>query len=227
MNVFGHPIPPCRGSLSFLIDTVVTLGFAVPLTILLTFYVIDATLVNYRFIKCLADFPTHWPPGAYAQCRGRRLPDADLAEYLDVRLIAERTRVVGTLVYYPFIVLFLMVISRVSFFDNWDWPVGLIALLAVSAVVAVGCSLALRRAAERARRQTLESLRQRWLQYCTGYEGQRVKAEGIHNVMEEVRNERAGAFALLSQYPLLAAILLPSSGVGIWVLLDYLAKTYR
>ena len=50
------------------------------------------------------------------------------------------------------------------------------------------------------------------------------KSEVLADLIHEVENERRGAFSLLSQHPLIAAVLLPSGGVGIWALLEYFAN---
>ena len=52
------------------------------------------------------------------------------------------------------------------------------------------------------------------------------QAELMKTLMDEVTDEKRGAFSLLSQYPVLAAILLPSGSIGAWALLEYLAKTF-
>jgi hypothetical protein len=51
-------------------------------------------------------------------------------------------------------------------------------------------------------------------------------AEAVAALITKVRAEREGAFSALSQYPSIAAIVLPSSGIGAWALLEYAAKTF-
>jgi uncharacterized membrane protein len=75
------------------------------------------------------------------------LPAEDLTEFMDIRMIAMRTKAVGRYVYYPFVIFFLLVISRNSLFDDWDWPPGLIVILALSIGLAIVGALMLRRAA--------------------------------------------------------------------------------
>jgi hypothetical protein len=225
MMIFGAPTAPIRGAEARFFDQIVTLWISVPLTLLLTFYVIDATVLNRQFIQYLTGGETCWPDQAFARCGRRGLRRRDLAKYLAVKLIARRTKAVGKLIYYPFLILLLMIVSRSSYFDNWDWPVALVIMLGLNAVVAVISAYMLRQAAERARAAAVEDLRARALDYAIQGRGDR--ADVLKEMTREVETERGGAFSLLSQYPIMAAVLLPSGGVGIWFLLDYLARTIR
>ena len=147
----------------------------------------------------------------------------DMTEYLDIQLIARRTEVVGELIYYPFIVFFLMLVARNSFFDNWDWPLGLVLVIACNIGCAVTGAMMLRRAADGARENALEKMNDRWLRLTS--EGNRPLADTMAKLIKEVESEKRGAFSLLSQYPLLAAILMPSGSIGIWALIEYFAKS--
>jgi hypothetical protein len=220
MQILGAPTSPARGNLCRWLDRAATYLWAVPLGTLLTFFAIDATMINTYFIKHLTRSDTEWPPHAYEQCTRRGLTNDELSDYLDIRLIAMRTEVVGRLVYMPLLVVFLLITSHASYFDNWDWPAGTVAAYAVS----VGCSLVsaliLRRAAEQARADALDRMRDRWICYLGKDDP---KANAMEQLVDEVKAERRGAFSILSQYPFFAALLLPSGGLGVWVLIEYLA----
>jgi hypothetical protein len=140
-----------------------------------------------------------------------------------VSLIARRTAKVGELIYYPFLVLFLMIVSRISYFDDWDWPPALVLVLGANAAYAITCALSLRGAAERARRKALDRLQDYQHDYAAAA-GQATKADASRRTADEVREMREGAFALLSRHPILGAVLLPSGGIGIWALVEFLAK---
>ena len=220
MVILGTPTSPARGDLSRWLDWLATYFWAVPLGTLLTFFAIDATMINRYFIKHLTKLGTHWPPHAYKQCARRGLDDADLNDYLDIRLIAMRTEVVGRLVYTPLLVVFVLIVSHASYFDNWNWPQGTVAAYVVSIGCSVVSALVLRRAAEQARANALERMRDLWICYLGNNQP---KAKALEELIGEVKSERRGAFSILSQYPFLAALLLPSGGFGVWVLIEYLA----
>ena len=147
MLVLGKPTAPCRGACCRRFDLAASYGFSVPVTLFLTFFVLDATIVNRRFIKCLADKETVWPKKSFGhpRCRMRGMMPADLRDYLDIRLIAERTEAVGEIIYYPFLVSFLLIASRSSLFDNWDWPAGVVVVYGLSTLLAISSAVLLRR----------------------------------------------------------------------------------
>ena len=96
---------------------------------LLVFFVVDATRLCSRFIRILSTQKTAWPASLCGQVgHPRQLDLDDVSDYLDVRVIADRTRVITPLVVYPFVILFILLISRNSYFDHWDWPPGVILI---------------------------------------------------------------------------------------------------
>jgi Flp pilus assembly protein TadB len=188
---------------------------------LLTWFAIDATVVNTHFIDTLTSAATKWPPHAYKQCARREMSQGDLRDYLDVQLVALRTDVVGRLVYFPLLVMMLLIGSHLTVFDNWSWPPGTVVVYVASAALSVVAARWLRRAAERARQNALARLHERWVCYLGKGEKH---GDALQQVMEEVRTESRGAFSFLAQYPVLAGILLPSGGLGAYVLIEYLLR---
>ncbi len=89
-------------------------------------------------------------------------------------------------------------------------------------ILAVLGALMLRGSAEEARRNALRKLHDRFMRYTA--EDNSAKAKAFDHVIKLVRGEREGAFSMLSQYPLLAAVILPSSGIGLWALLEFAAR---
>jgi hypothetical protein len=43
-------------------------------------------------------------------------------------------------------------------------------------------------------------------------------------MIADVESERRGAFAVLARHPLVSALVLPSSGLGIWAVLEYFGR---
>lgn len=216
----GRPQSPARGEWAQGFE-LASLLLAIPLSVALTFVVLDITYVNKRFIDYLLKTNTVWPRGAFEQIDWG-LNAEDLTEYLDVRLIARRTTVVGEVIYFPFVIFVLMIVSRNPLFDNWDWPAGLLLIMTGSLILAILGALMLRGSAEEARLNALNKLRDRFMRYKVLKDSG--KADAIEQVIKLVRDEREGAFSILSQYPWLAAVILPSSGLGLWALLDYAAR---
>ncbi len=220
---FGHSHLPFRGQDSYVADRWI-LQACVWTVIFLTFFVVDATRLCERFILALTRRRTRWPKEVLNRAVGRLGADPrDVAEYLDVEVIAARTEAVGRLIVYPFVVLFLVIVSRATLFDNWSWPLSLLLVLSMSSAYAVVCAVVLRRAAERARAETVERLRANLLHAVGGAEpGAPARCAQIRLLIERVQELRQGAFAHWSHNPLVKAILLPFGGLGLLTLLEVL-----
>ena len=92
--------------------------------------------------------------------------------------------------------------------------------MCVNTLYAVWAAWSLRKAAERARTLVLGRLRDRYLA-CVVKDNRR-RAAALTELMTDIRSVRAGAFAPISEHPLAGAFLLPSGGLGIWALAQYL-----
>lgn len=156
---FGFPVRPYRGTINGLVDVSFLFG-AVLCQIFLTFYVLDATRLCRVFIRNLTHAPTEWPDSLLTETqRETGLPRPLLDDYLDIRLISERTAVIGKLIFYPFFIVFFSILCRSSYFDRWSWTPALIVLLSVNSLLALLSVLLLRNAAERARQKAIDNLR--------------------------------------------------------------------
>ena len=142
-----------------------------------------------------------------------------MGEYLDVILIARRTRAVTKLIYYPFIAISLLVICRLPEFDNFDWPTILIVIFSFNGLLACGCVLILRGLAETVRRESLKHLREHLMQSRSNDD--RPRCEAIEGVIQEIQELDEGIFAPITRQPVVGAVLLPSASAGVWALLQY------
>jgi hypothetical protein len=206
----------------------------------LTFYVADATLLSRRFIHYLMKDVTTWPPAALANLRGQwsrsdakhatkgDVPPMDLLrEYLSIDFIAVQSAFVGGLIYYPFIVVSLLVISRLGVFDHWTSPIApLIVWGWFNAGYAAFCVGYLRHTAERARRRSLQRLQDMLISYTAIGEGEGKEAKTIREATMLIENDDRGAFAPVSQQFPVTALLLPSGSAGIWALLQFFPRLF-
>ncbi len=121
--------------------------------------------------------------------------------------------------------LFLMIVSRASLFDHWNWPLSLLLILGMSSAYAVLCVVVLRRAAERARAETVERLRSNLF---AAIEAERredgPRSRQIRLLIEKAQGLRRGSFAHWSHHPLVKAVLLPFGGIGVLTVLELLAS---
>lgn len=218
---FGWPALPVRGAFAHFITVTLEL-VASFLSVMLTFYVVDATSLGTKFIRHFSKEMSLYPKNTYKQCNATRELDSDklIAEYIDIRLIAEQTRALSPLIYYPFIIAFLMIVSRINYFDAWDWPIRLALVYCAILGYAIYSACRLRHYAETARSDALEKVKRQLFKHTTM--GEQNRANAAREIMNEIQSIRDGAFAAFSKHPLLGAILLPSSGFSIWVLLQHL-----
>jgi hypothetical protein len=235
--LLGFPAVPARGDWAQNWDRVFLL-LAIFSSVTLTFYVADVMLLCRRFIHYLMKNVTTWPPAAVDKLRGRwspseRAPVAAkgeippnelLREYLDIDFIAHGTDFVGRLIYYPFIVISLLIISRSGVFDHWTWPVALLIIVCFNAGYAAFSVIYLRRTAENARQRSLKRLHDMLMSYTAIGEGEGKEANTIREATLLIQNEDRGAFAAISQQPLARALLLPSGTAGIWALLQFFPR---
>jgi hypothetical protein len=208
---------PFRGRVSFAVDRIMeyTTLFAV---ISLVLFIADEAQLCARLIRLM--HAARWADHArkhWAALRG--VGEQEVDGFLTVQLIARRTEVAARLTLLPFLVVALLALSRLSYFDNWDWPPSLIIVLATLSFYAFAVGLRMRTAAEKARRRSLDRLNDQ-LAVCREAD-QRKQLERLER---EITKESRGAFSTLAQHPVVATILLPSGGVGIWALLEYFAK---
>jgi len=145
-----------------------------------------------------------------------------LDELLDIRFISEHTKAVGKIVYYPFLLLALLVFARSRVFDDWDKPIGLVLILLLSGGIALISTWLLRRAAETARQQILEQLNVMLRALCLYRdEAARILEKQTLQAIEEIRSNRQGAFMSITQEPAVQAVMLPLGGWGMQELLKY------
>jgi hypothetical protein len=237
--LLGVPAVPARGDWARNWDNIF-LVLAIFGSVSLTFYVADVTLLLRRFIHYLMKDVTTWPADALMNLRERwsrsegatvaaegKIPPNDLLrEYLDIDFIARGTDFVGGLIYYPFIVISLLIISRSGIFDHWTWPVALLIIVGFNAGYAAFSVVYLRRTAERARQRSLKRLHDMLISYTAIGEGDGKEAKTIREATTLIENEDRGAFAAISQQPLAAALLLPSGSAGIWALLQFFPRLF-
>jgi hypothetical protein len=210
-SVFPHAVPPARGDTAKQFDSWVLRASVLGLMIL-SFYVVDAIQLNSNLIRLFAREVTKWGHGVAEQCRrSPPLTEEELSAYHEIFFVADRTRVVARLIWYPLIVLTLLVVARWSVFDNWSWPASLLIIYGLNAAWALGSAVYLRRAAEQLRTAALDNLALLRLGAFTD----EVRRKTFDELIVEIRSLKKGAFAPLSEQPFIRAVLLNSGSLGL------------
>lgn len=216
----GESTAPLRGPLTRTMQTATILPTALAIQFLI-FFVVDATLLSVLFMRGLRLHHANWPDRTLQFFHARTgVPTELLNEWIDLEFVGRRTRCIGALVYYPFIVLSLTLLARSSFFDHWETTPSLAVLATLSFGIVLLCAVALRRTAEASRTHAVNRtwsaiLRARGL-------GDDALAEQLEVLRTRMEQRNDGALAPYSQQPLLKAILLPLVTLSGSSLFDYL-----
>src|ERR1043166_2659246 len=150
--------PHIRGQSSHALDTSL-MFLSVVCFLSLVFYVLDAVIISARLLREISKQDTVWPPALLQKYRQRfQVEDKDLAGYLDVRFAAEKSEETGRLILLPFVIQFLFIISRNSYFDAWTWPGTLVAIFACNILLACAGWIILRRSARTIRKSAIKKL---------------------------------------------------------------------
>ena len=218
---------PLRGQLIATWDGYLLL-FAIISFLFLTFWTMDAARLCRWFIEHLSEAPTRYPKATreyFSALRGGT-PGHLLDEWIDLRLIAELTERVGRLIYFPFIVIFILLLSRNHWWDLWPWPPTLVVIFLLNLILAAAGLIILQRSAQRARVIAVERLQTKLdllREAAAVTEPQKTeKALGqAEKLLEEIQQLDTGAFAGFWDNPLVGALLVPSGGTAIIELIQY------
>jgi hypothetical protein len=191
----------------------------------LTFFVIDAILLHEGFLIQFETKETRWPDATFQNFHYPIGPDrprsneSDLADYWDILLISKRTEAVGSVIYYPFVILSLLIVARLRCLYNWAWSPALIVALLMHFSLAMYAAWRLPKGAREYRDKILERMKRRRRQSLILA---KKTPEAIDTMIEEVQSTHQGAFSYLWEQPAIRALLLPSGGIGLATLLQYL-----
>jgi hypothetical protein len=233
-RLFGYPNVPVRGEWAFLLDRSV-MFLCVIFFLWLLFYVNDAIRLCDRFIHALTDGarPTAWAEPAVRagqQLLGLGHLD-DMQElrsivepWLDMDVIRHRTLAISPLIYLPFLILAMLIVSRWPMFDDWDTPIGLALVFGLAFVAACVNAFLLQQTAARARDACLTQLEAAYAEARSQRPDDRLTQQQIESMMTRVRNLREGAFRPFLEQPLTRAALLPFGSVGVLQVVDLLTQ---
>jgi hypothetical protein len=220
-DVFGWPSIPWRGAFDDLDPALATV--MVGLMAILTFLVADATVLCLKFVVFLRDNRTRWMTttrGEYIRRLG--LDDEPLLDdWIDLRFMAARTKCIGNLIYMPFAISALLMISRSALFVNFAPSAPLLIIHVVAIVVLFACAMMLCFNAERAREIAKKRIADRIQVVKADHSPDPQKIGRLEDLLKHVEELHEGAFVPLSEQPPIRALLLPLGGLGWTALLDY------
>lgn len=228
LQQLGFPHRPVRGWVTNFTDWFF-FGLSLTGMLLLLIYVIWVSRRCIQLINDLAEGDTEWPEELYknyfldnepAGLMGVHGECDPLGEWFDIKFIAARTKVVGTMIIFPFVVAFIYALSRNHSIDDWHWSVGSISLYIVSLTIALIFAYRVRTTAERARSIALDKLAEKQelllAQSATVSPPQGIKEmrELVSSITKRIKDIQQGAFLPISRHPVLMAVLIPFGGYG-------------
>ncbi|MCA9458537.1 MAG: hypothetical protein KC587_17855, partial [Nitrospira sp.] len=218
--LIGFPTTPCRGETCFNWDKAI-LFLSVVTMWLLVFFVVYVTRLCARMVDWVLQPGVEWPPRNSAREPWFHSARKDALANIQHSLwfCGQLTEVVGTLIYYPFIIVLVMIVSRSSFFDDWDLPISLLIVIGSNIGLAVFSAFHFRQTAENARGRVLNTLSS-MLSTNSSSPG---KAQ-VQKVISEVQNFKKGAFCPFAEQPILKAFAIPSGGYFLMLFIEYLGR---
>jgi hypothetical protein len=219
--VFGTPPVPARGSVSWWSYITVTalLGVA---TLILIAFVADTTLLTWRVVKAFRTETGIWPARTLQEFSDRLALSAPvLDDWIDLVFVSKRTKCITTLIYFPFVILALLVVSRSRLFADYGPNIPDLITVTLGVLIVLGCALALRMSAEASRAKARRRLADQLIIARKAQDGGPLAAQ-LEMLLKRVEELHDGAFSPLSQQPLVRAMLLPLGSLGGTALLEYL-----
>ena len=242
------PNDPYRGSLNKWTDRVI-LFIAVFLAISLFWYVVDANRLCIRLIHLLADHKIVWPEKAWKKAAGiagldwrslmsesseiRGALTRSLSRLTTMVILADRTVVIGRLIYFAALAYLLLFLARSPFFDQYVMSFFLILIYTTALLGVFCCGAWLRYAASRAKREAVEEVHEeihalRLASSTREQDQANARASAaLEEVAKAISEVRKGAFSPLGDDPVLRTLLMVLGGFGALLSLEPIRQFLR
>ena len=170
------------------------------------------------FVNKLRRAQTPWPQATLAVYDGRLRLQANLVDdWFDLDFVAKRTKCIGSLIYFPFVLIALAIVSRSTIFANYAPSLTILISQAISLTLVFSCAIMLWWVARATRDLAKQNLTEGIIRAKDAESNPRL-AEQLETLLAQVAQLNRGAFGPLSQQPLVKALLFPLSSAG-WVAL--------
>lgn len=218
---------PFRGSTNLLWNQALSYITGV-LYLILILYIVDSVHLSSHLIRKLAEHEIMCWPSALVKTYQNRYGLTD-SRVIGCRILLDFVKqhadAPNKFIFYPFFVLFLIILSRNYYFDNWQTtPFTLFVYIGLT-IFTLASAFRLRAAAQYAKEKILERLEsndaqeapvnQRWYK-CDD------KDAKFKSLVSEIREFKEGIYKPLSHHPVVLYLLLPLSSLASVYLIEYL-----
>jgi hypothetical protein len=219
--IFRNPHAPTRGDISAVSYAAVTVPLFVA-TLALIFFVADATWLGWRLTREIRTPTIVWPEKTLQEFSTRYgLPKDVVADCIDLLFVARRSKCINTLLYGPFLIVALIVVSHSPVLANYGRSIPDVITMAAAVLIITICGVALRLSAETTRTEARRRLTEKLI-IAKGQPSGAQTASQMELLLRRIDELREGAFSPFSQQPLVRAMLLPLGSFGGTALLGYL-----
>ncbi len=214
--ILGAPESPCRGEFACKIDKII-LGFSVLSMLALLFLVVDAARLCICWVDLMRNNKIDWSKTRIKEFVQRlKLPETHAEAWMKVYLIGERTNEVTRLIYYPVLIILLLLLARSTYFDNWDFPQALAIVIGLNFIIALGSVVRLNFMAQSVRNEILRKLQDENLaddrEEKEKYEPSSLER---NELIQQLENLRIGAYLRIWDQPPVRATLMLLGGVAL------------
>ncbi len=192
----------------------------------LTLYIADNVHLSSHFIKLLADNPSiAWSNELVEIYKNKYNLPKNIIEYkILLDFVNRHTEVHNKFIYYPFFCLFLIIMARNNYFDNWLITPFMVFVYIFFALITLMSAIRLRAAALYAKKEILKKLNTNSAQSPINEwrNGKNDNVIKLKSLITEIENFKEGIFSPLLHHPMILSLLMPFSSVGGVYLIEYL-----
>jgi len=194
---------PCRGPTCQWVYWTGVISFIVIMVLL--FFILDAAKLSFFWIRKLR---TQHP--LLDKENDEKSPENTLKSLEKiVKVIAERTLVVDTLIYYPMLCIMLMLFAKITYFDNQDFPLSKAITFAVSISLLFFSGFMIRKEAKQLKLSVIERIKE----LPKNNKSDRIKADAT---IEKINSICEGAFQPMFEQPVMRALLIILASIGLF-----------
>jgi hypothetical protein len=134
-----------------------------------------------------------------------RLQTKLIQDWIDLEFVAKRTNCIGSMIYFPFVLIALLIVSRSTVFANYAPSLTILVWQGISLSIVFSCAVVLWWVARATRDGAKQNLTDGLIRAKDAESNPRL-AEQLETLLIRIAELNEGAFSPLSQQPLVRAL---------------------